>query len=110
MEALWKTSIGEHHLSSLVLLLVPTTSPSIYKDWGLQTNEGLDVHVALKQLQVATQAKSQLKWDLLCKQYELDAKEDKLIATHNREISKIWAKAEKEIDKMTLQFQEEAVK
>ena len=33
-----------------------------------------------------------------------------LIALYNREIGEIQAKAEKEIDKMMLQFQEEAAK
>ena len=64
--------------------------------------------MALKQLQVVTQAKSQLEQDLLCKQHEQDAKEDELISAHNREIGKIQAKVEKEIDKMMLLFQEDA--
>ena len=59
---------------------------------------------------MVTWAKSQLKGELLCIQCKQGTKEDELIATHNREIGKIWAKAKKEIDEMTLQFQEEAVK
>ena len=51
-KALWVGSTKEHHLSSLVLLLLPPSVPaesiSIYKDWGSQPNEGLDVD--LKQL------------------------------------------------------------
>ena len=66
--------------------------------------------MALKQLQVDTQAKYQLEWMLLHKQHEQVEKEDKLIATNNRDIYEIWAKAEKEIDKMKLQFQEDATK
>ena len=65
--------------------------------------------MAVKQLHVFTQAKSQLKQELLHEQHKQDTKEDELIATHNREISEIQAKAE-EIDKMMLQFQEDAVK
>ena len=66
--------------------------------------------MALKQLQVVTWAKSQHKQELFHEQHEQDAKGDELIATHNREISKIQAKAEKEIDKMTLLFQEDTAK
>ena len=66
--------------------------------------------MALKQLQVVTWVKSQLKLKLLCKQHEQDAKEDKLIAAHNRKVSKIQTKAEKELDKMMLLFQEDTAK
>ena len=47
-----------------------------------------------------TQAKSQLTQELLHEQHEQDTKEDELIATHNREIGKIWAWAKKEIDEI----------
>ena len=71
-EALWDSSIEEHCLSSLVPLLlpplVPATSLRIYKDRGSQTDDRLDFNMALKQLQVVTWAKSQLEWELLCKQ------------------------------------------
>ena len=70
---------------------------------------------------MVTQEKSQLKQELLCKQHEQDTREDELIATHNREMGKIWARVKKEIDEirtkaekgtneMTLQFQEDAAK
>ena len=107
-EALWESPIKEHHLPSLVHLLllpsVPAASLSTYKARDLQTDERLDFNIALKQLQVVTQAKSQLKLELLCKQCEQDAKEHEPIATHSREIGKIWTKAEREIDKLTLLF------
>ena len=115
-EALWESSIEEHHLSSLVPLLlppsVPATSLSTYKDRGLQTDKRLDFNIALKQLQVVTWVKSQLKSELLHKQHKQDTKEDELIAAHKREISaRFRAKAvQKEIDKMMLQFQEDATK
>ena len=52
--------------------------------------------MALKQLQVVTWGKSQLKWELLHEQHKQDTREDELIAAHNREIGKIWARTEKE--------------
>ena len=55
----------------------------------------LHFNMALKQLQVVIWVKFQFEWELLCKQHEQDAKEDKLIATHNREIDKIRARGEK---------------
>ena len=55
----------------------------------MQTDKGLDFNVALKEVQVATLVKSQLKRELLCKQCKQDGKEDELIATHNREIGEI---------------------
>ena len=85
-EALWESSVEDHHLSSLVLLSAPTAPPCPNKDKISQTNEGLDFSTALRQLQVATQLKSQLKWELLCKQHEQNMREDELIA---REIDKI---------------------
>ena len=92
------------------LLLVQATSLSTYKGGCSQTNEGLDFSVALKQLQVATWAKSQLEKELFHEQHKQDAKEYKLIATYDWEITELWAKAKKEIDKVMLQFQEDATK
>ena len=88
--ALWESSIEEQHLSSLVPLLlsglVLAASLSTYEEMGLQTNERLDLSMALKQLQVVTWAKYQLKWELLHKQHKPDVREDKLIATHANKI------------------------
>ena len=79
-EAPWKNSIKEHCLSSLVPLLLPPSIPaaslSTYKDRGLQTDERLNFNTGLKQLQVVSQVKSQLKQELLCKQHEQDMRED----------------------------------
>ena len=66
--------------------------------------------MAPKQQQVATWAKSQLKWELLHEQIEQDAKEDELTAAYSRKTGKIWAKVEKEIGKMMPQPQEDATK
>ena len=89
-EALWKSSLEEQHLSSLVSFslqpLAPATSLSTYKERGLQTNERLDFSTVLRQLQVVTQAKSQLEQELLHEQCEQNARKCELIA---REISKI---------------------
>ena len=99
-EALWDSSLEEHHLLSLVSLLLPlapAASLSTYER-GWQTNERLHFGVALRQLQVATQGKSQLKWELLCKQCKQNARNDKLIAG---EISRIWAAATKWKEQLT---------
>ena len=66
--------------------------------------------MALKQLQVVIWAKSKLKWELLCEQHKQDTKENELTAAYNSEFGEIQAKAEKKIDKMMLQFQEDATK
>ena len=51
---------------------------------GAQTDERQDVNMALKQLYMVTWVKSQLEWELLHKQCEQYAREDKLIVTDNR--------------------------
>ena len=85
-EALWDSSVEDHHMSSLVPLSAPAAPPCPNKDESSQTDKGLDLSTALRQLQVITQAKSQLRQELLCKQCEKNIREDKLIA---REIGKI---------------------
>ena len=75
-------------------------------------DEGLDFNMALKQLQVATKAKSQLEAESFSsKQHEHVAKEEELIAAFTTgRLARYDAKVKKEIDKMTLQFQEDAAK
>ena len=70
-EALWESSIEDHHLSSLVPLSVTATSSHTNRDETSQTEEELGFSAALKQLQMVTQAKSQLELELLLKQEEL---------------------------------------
>ena len=91
--------------ATLTATLGPSCIPQHVKDRGLQTHEILNFNTALKQLQVVTGAKFQLKQELLHEQQKQETREDELIATHNREIDKIGVGAEKEIDEMTLQFQ-----
>ena len=89
-EALWESSVEKHHLSSLVTLLAPPAPPCTKKDESSQTDGALDFSTALRQLQAVTEAKSQLKQELLHKQQKQHMREDKLIA---REIGKIPANA-----------------
>ena len=57
-EALWVSSVDDHHLSSLVPLSAPTIPPHTKKDESSQTNGILNFSMALRQLQVVTHMKS----------------------------------------------------
>ena len=50
-EALWQSSEEEHHLSDLILLLVPSLAPHPCQEEGIQKEGGLGLHPALKLLQ-----------------------------------------------------------
>ena len=75
-EALWERAVEDHHLSSLVLLSVPAASSHTNRDETLQTEEALGFSVALRQLHIITQAKSELEWELLLEWEELGQKQE----------------------------------
>ena len=113
-DALWKSSIEEHHLSSLVPLSLPPSVPakslSTYKDRDSQTDERLDFNMVLKQLQVVTWAKSQI-WVGATLQTVWAGCIGGQADCHKQQGDwKIQGKAEKEIDKVMLLFQEDAAK
>ena len=94
-----------------MLLLLPPLAPaaslSMYEERGLQTDERLDFSTALRQLQVVTQGKFQLEWELLREQHEQNMREDELIA---RDISKIQAAATKQKEQLTDKQEDQQVR
>ena len=91
-EALYESSFEDHHLSSLVLLSVPATSSHTNWDEDSQTKEALGCSVALRQLQMVTQAKSQPEWELLLKQEELAPKQEDQQARMAKKQENQWAR------------------
>ena len=67
METLWESSEEEHHLSPPLPLSVLIISSHSNRDASMQTKEVLHFSLALRQLQEATQAKTQLNWRLALK-------------------------------------------
>ena len=63
-EVLWKSSKEEHHLSDLVLLLIPSSPLCSYQEQGSLMEEELGYHPALQQLQDFNEARIQQKCEL----------------------------------------------
>ena len=63
-EALWQSSGEEHNLSDLISLLVPSLASNPHQEEGIQMEEGLSFHPALKLLQDVNQARAQLECEL----------------------------------------------
>ena len=84
LETLWESSIEEHCLATLVPLSLPPLVLAVplctCEDKVVLINKRQDLNMALKQLQVVTWVKSQLKQKLQHELHEQDTKETELIA------------------------------
>ena len=85
-EALWVSSGEGHHLSPLIPLSVFTSSFHSNRDVGLQTKEALSFNMALRQLQVFIQVRTQLEQELAENQEDQWAKMAEQVDTTFREV------------------------
>ena len=70
-EALWQSLEEEHHLSNMILLLVPWLAPHPHQEEGTQMKGGSGFHPALKLLQDVNQARAQLECELVQERQDL---------------------------------------